>query len=182
MFLLILVLITHSFFWFFSPDIFFVLPLKQNLFDRWFSTLLSCFSSPWCCPSERRQRRRKKKCISIRSCKLNRHHAFAVFIPRESATSDDTLMSVRDPEIYSSHSNLKILSIFQKSLFMQSSQHNSIFNSGLRLHQYKGVADTFYTGSHCWQMLKAKPFIDYQSVITICSIVASRDIQIPRLN
>lgn len=31
-------------------------------------------------------------------------------------------------------------------------------------------------------MLKAKPFIDYQSVITICSIVASRDVQIPRLN
>lgn len=60
--------------------------------------------------------------MSIRPCKLNRHPAFAVYFPQRVG---DTLMSVRDPESHSSHSNLKILSIFQKSLLMQLSQHPS---------------------------------------------------------
>lgn len=118
MFLLILVLITHSFFCFFHLSTFFsssrkTKTFRQMIFNSGFLFFIFLMFS-----SERRQRRRKK-CIGIRSCKLNRHHAFAVYFPRESVTSDDILMSVLDPEIHSSHSNLKILSIFQKSLFMQ---------------------------------------------------------------
>lgn len=119
MFLLILVLITHSLFCFFHlSTFFFSSSRKTKTFRRMILNSGFLFFIFLMFSSERR-RRRRKKCIGIRSCKLNRHHAFAVYFPRESVTSDDILMSVLDPEIHSSHSNLKILSIFQKSLFMQ---------------------------------------------------------------
>lgn len=110
MFLLILVLITHSFFCFFTLH--FLRPpaktktFRQMIFNSGFPFFIFLMSS-----NEWRQRRRKK-CISIRSCKLKRQHAFAVFFPREAVTSDDTLMSVRDPESHSSHSNLKYWAFF----------------------------------------------------------------------
>lgn len=179
MFLLILVLITHSFFCFFTLH-FFRPPAKtktfrQMIFNSGFLFFIFFMSS-----NERWQRRRRK-CISIRPCKLNRHHAFAGFFPQR--VGDEWHMDVRP----SSRESFKPLKSKNTEHFSKVSPYAVIstlliFNSGLWLLQYKGVADTFCIGSRWWRMLKAKPFIDYQSVITICSIVASRDVQIPRLN
>lgn len=67
MFSLSLVFITHSFFWVFSLCIFFR-SCEKKLFDRWFSSLCSCFSSSQCGPA-REDSGEEKKYISIQFCK-----------------------------------------------------------------------------------------------------------------
>lgn len=162
----------------FSPYIFFVLPRKEKLFDRWFSTLGSRFSSSSCLPM-REDSGGEKNALAYGLANLIGTMLLQVFFPERRWRHIDVCPSSRE--------SFKPLKSKNTEHFSTVSPHAVIstlliFDSGLWLHQYKGVADTFYIGSRCWRMLKAKPFIDHQSVITICSIVASRDVQIPRLN